>query len=130
MEPIVADEPDYTRSPPPRRVEGAVSAHDLVIADIRRVFPAGAVQHAMVAGMADRRDYGLRKYQVVLHPDNGRDPVRDVLDEVEDEAAYWRNAFSADPKLAEVFGDDYWRCLRTLCRLRSHLIGTVIPEWR
>lgn len=62
-----------TAQPPPVHVPGEPSAHDLVIAD-----------------MAERKAYGLRKYGTLLQLGNGRDHLEDVYEELLDAAAYIR----------------------------------------
>ena|ERR1700761_181639 len=62
-----------TAQPPPVPVPGEPSAHDLVIAD-----------------MAERKAFGLRKYGTLLQLGNGRDHLEDVYEELLDAAAYIR----------------------------------------
>jgi hypothetical protein len=68
----------WTAQPPPVHIPDAPSAHDLVIAD-----------------MADRKAYGLRKHGTILQADNGRDHLRDAYEEALDLVVYLRCAITA-----------------------------------
>jgi hypothetical protein len=91
----VADQPDYTRQPAPVLVEGAVSAHDLVTSDLREWAWPDCTE-AAEAELAERKAYGLDKYGTVLHVDNGRDHLRDALDEALDLSVYLRMILESD----------------------------------
>jgi hypothetical protein len=60
-----------TAQPPPVHVPGAASVHDILIAHVQ-----------------ERKDFGLRKYGTPLQVDNGRDPLKDALEEILDVAVY------------------------------------------
>lgn len=120
----MADEPDYEREgaqPPPVLVPDAVSSHDQVIDDLQLYYGNWPGVTLAARGMADRRAYGLRKYESVLHAGNGRDHLLDALDEVEDLVSYLRTAFEHDPELRHSFWEDYIMELGFLVRLRQFL---------
>lgn len=54
---------------------GLPSMHDLVMQD-----------------MAARKDFGFKKYQALLQPFNGRDPLKDLYEELMDALVYVRQA--------------------------------------
>lgn len=85
----MADLPDYARQRPPLPVDGAVSSHDLVIADLA-TWRAPHLTEPAAQALAERKTYGLDKYGVVLHKDNGRQHDVDAEDEALDLAAYLR----------------------------------------
>ncbi len=114
----MGDIPDYSVQPRPRQVDGAVSAHDLVIEDLLREFPGDTAAELAIDAMRDRKAYGLDKYGVVLHKDNGRDYVKDVDDEVGDLVAYLRVYMHKHPDLVPIFAEDYLAILRFLIRWR------------
>lgn len=117
----MSDTPDYEVQPAPISVEGAVSAHDLVIADLRREFAANPGMPLAVAAMEERKQYGLEKYGTVLHKDNGRDYPKDIDDEVGDLVAYLRIFVEKHPELEPVFRDDYRMLLSLVMKLRLSL---------
>lgn len=85
----MADEPDYTRMPAPVAVEGAVSSHDLAMADLRS-WGAPELTRRAVEWLQARREFGLGKYDTVLHHANTRPHGDDALDEIGDLVAYLR----------------------------------------
>ena len=96
-----------------------MSAHDMVIEDLYREFLGAAGAELAVESMRERRDYGLNKYGVVLHKNNGRDYWKDVDDELGDLVAYLRVFIDKHPQAGSVFGDDYRFLLRLLIRWRT-----------
>lgn len=62
--------------------------HDLVIADWREL--DGAIWPSIIREMQARRDVGLQRYGQPLQAGNGRDALRDLLEEVLDAAVYAR----------------------------------------
>lgn len=120
----MADKPDYEREgaqPPPTKAFGAVSAHDMAVEDLHKFFPHNPGLDLAVAGLERRRDYGREKYGTVLHPDNGRDHLADLLDETEDKVAYFRVTFMQNPDVLPLFWGDYIAECEFLLRLRDYL---------
>lgn len=87
----MSDTPDFDREdrpgtaqPPPVHVPGAPSVHDLVIADL------DVTKHPeLVKLLAERKAFGLRKYQTVLQvEDPSRDATQDLLEELGDAIVY------------------------------------------
>lgn len=97
-------------------VDGAVSAHDLVIEDLRKF--TGDTGPA-IDSMLERRKFGLEKYGSILHADNGRDYAKDIDEEVGDLVAYLRIYIEKYPALKPLFGADYLGILQFLCRFRA-----------
>lgn len=60
---------------PPPKPNNLPSMHDLVMQD-----------------MAARKQFGLDKYKSLLQPFNGRDPLKDLYEEILDAAVYVRQA--------------------------------------
>lgn len=85
----MSDIPDLNVQPMPTKVEGAVSSHDLMVADLHAWGHPEFTFEAVVVTLG-RKDYGLRKYEEVLHRDNDRDHPKDAEDEAVDKAAYLR----------------------------------------
>lgn len=121
----MADRPDYERAngqPPPEHVEDAISAHDLVIEDLEEWATHYGVPRAWVepvqAAMRERKEYGLRKYGEVLHPDNGRAHGVDAEEEALDLCAYLRTWIAQAEQLSaplwRLYQDALWllMCLR------------------
>lgn len=122
----VGDSADYSEQPRPRAAaDGAVSVHDLVIRDLEEMFSGALGLGAAVDAVYDRRMFGLKKYEVILHADNGRDYVKDVDDELCDLAVYLRALMERRGELQQIFGDDYRAVLRLLIRWR-----TAVPMLR
>lgn len=86
--------------------------------DLERLFPEAIGLPRAVDAMAERKAFGLQKYGVVLHSDNGRDYVRDVDDELCDLAVYLRAMTERHPGLQPIFAEDYTAVLRLLLRWR------------
>jgi hypothetical protein len=124
----VADIPDYEVQPAPVDVEGAVSSHDLVIADLEAWGWQDLTEPA-IASTRGRKDYGLAKYDgKILHKDNGRDHAKDAEDEAGDLVVYlrsWMDQHPAEaPQLFEVYQDALWG-LVAITQLRA--TGEVPP---
>lgn len=91
--------------PPPVPQDGQPSAHDLVVHDLltRAVGHSLEIVSAVVADMRERKEMGLRKYNTILQPHNGRDSVVDAYQESLDLMAYLRNELekrSSEPSLS------------------------------
>ncbi|MFA7264916.1 MAG: hypothetical protein WC054_01150 [Candidatus Nanopelagicales bacterium] len=103
----MSDVPDYDVQPRPRVAEDAISAHDLVIEDLQREFPRDTAAELAAEFILSRKQYGLEKYGTVLHSDNGRDYIKDILDEAGDLVSYLRVFLSRHPELVGTFGEFY-----------------------
>jgi hypothetical protein len=115
----VGDVADYTVQPKPIDVEGAISSHDLVIQDLLEAAPMNPECVMLADDFKKRKEYGLRKYGVVLHPDNGRDHVKDAFDEVVDLLVYLRTLMVADDEeMFDVFVEDYRAAVQIALKLR------------
>lgn len=115
----MGDRPDFSVQPPPARSAEAVSAHDLVVSDLLSLFRHVPDVELAVSAVQGRKQYGLRKYGVVLHHANGRDYRLDVEEELLDLVAYLRIFFEKHPDLYPEFDLDYLFLLRFLIRWRS-----------
>jgi hypothetical protein len=63
--------------------------HDLVLADLARYGDDPAARQLRQL-LIDRRDIGLTRYGSLLQSGNGRDPVRDLAEEIADAIVYAR----------------------------------------
>ena len=123
----MGDTPDYDRQPPPRVVANAVSAHDLVRQDVHRQLRDWSSENALSDDLLERRQYGLRKYGVVLHVNNGRDHMQDAYDEVLDLLVYSKMMMAEDSDLADGdFYTDYLHLLQFAGRIRFLLSNRVL----
>lgn len=75
--------------PAPIPEDGAPSAHDLVIEDLREHH--GLHFRLVIEDVRERKAMGLAKYNTILQPNNGRDSLVDAYQEALDLAAYLRN---------------------------------------
>lgn len=71
----MGDTPDYENGQPKPVPNSYSSMHDLVVADVEK-----------------RKQYGLKKYDSLLQPFNGRDFLQDAYEEVHDLIVYLRGA--------------------------------------
>jgi hypothetical protein len=125
----VADTPDYTRvAAPVKAGPDAVSAHDLVIADLQTWHNYDLVGDAQ-AVLCARKRYGLEKYGTVLHADDQRPPDQDAEDEAVDLVVYLRNWMAKAPELREVLEPLYRSARWTLGVLSRLGTGLPAPEW-
>lgn len=98
--------------PLPVPQEGVAGAHDLVMEELRilltrrqtalryagKTKEAEAVRHLLKeieTDLMERRALGLRRYGSLLQPGNGRDPLRDAYEEVQDLVVYFRQLMMA-----------------------------------
>lgn len=94
----MGDIPDYENGEPEPIVNDGESIHDLVILDMRHMdwtqYPINLDTRTgirLVIGlMRNRKQYGLAKYKTVLQAHNGRDPMVDIVEELGDAIAYYR----------------------------------------
>lgn len=92
----MSDVADYTIQPQPEPSD-TPGMHDLVIADITQAWAAtpslvGSDEEKGILGVIEeleaRKEFGLNKYGTLLQANNGRNAVRDALDEALDLAVY------------------------------------------
>lgn len=117
----MGDIADYTDQPKPVSIEDAVSAHDMVVQDLIKYFGGSQGTPEAVEFMFERKEFGLKKYGVVLHKDNGRDYPKDIADEVGDLVAYLRVFLERHVELYERFGGDYLCILRFFVKLMGNM---------
>jgi hypothetical protein len=101
--------------------EGAVGAHDLVLADLKLELGPDWEHTSAAAWLLARKQVGLDTYGTVLAPVNGRDCARDLIEEVTDAVVYARNWMAEG---AEV-GPAYKALLNVFLRLSTE----VGPPW-
>jgi hypothetical protein len=114
----VADEPDYTSQPAPTVVDDAVSSHDMVIKDLEAWGEPELTDEAIKA-VAARKAYGLEKYRVVLHKDNGRDHNLDAEEEALDLCAYLRTWIDEQPGMIALIEPMYRDAMWLLVCIRN-----------
>lgn len=118
----MSEKADYSYQPRPKSSPYANSAHDLAAQDVRGVLGPSHDADLLVSELVQRKAFGLQKYGVILHADNGRDHIRDALDEVVDLLVYLRAAREQSPELFLVLSSHYDNVVRvagTLCGLHD-----------
>lgn len=113
----MGDIADYTDQPRPVSVKHAVSAHDLVMVDLRKFYKHMDGLNSAVEFMQERKDFGLIKYGVVLHADNGRNYPKDIADEAGDLVAYLRVFLERHPEVGDIYWDQYMNVLYFFVKL-------------
>jgi hypothetical protein len=116
------------------------SAHDMVIKDLlsrdlRWDMSYGSARHLrdhVTEGLRQRKELGVKRYGTPLQPDNGRDSLRDLHEELMDATVYCRNRMLEDDAdtlewawLAEIY-EDLVTHLVKVQRLREAAYG---PAW-
>lgn len=125
----MGDKPDYERTVPPQPApEGAISAHDMVISDLMAWHEAELTGPA-VNVMTERKVWGLEKYKVILHKDNGRPHDQDAEDEVADFVVYLRNWIDSRPELREILFPIYRDTLWALVTVSSLRVTGAAPPY-
>lgn len=99
----MADAPDYVNGEPPPVHNFNPSVHDLLVNDVKhrtlgfsRPCP-DYILGQMVDLFRERKAYGLNKYGTPLQAENGRDFVKDGIDEAIDLLAYVRQGLEENP---------------------------------
>lgn len=88
---------DWTKPEPQPVQTGSAAVWPLVIAQLEadgyEFESTVAGQEALLEAFRQRHAYGLRKYGEGLQVENGRNPLRDLLDEALDAVAYSRQNY-------------------------------------
>jgi hypothetical protein len=71
--------------------------HDLLIADLRRVYGESAVIESLCADVEARRQLGIARYGKALQAHNDRDALQDGYDELQDFLVYALQALQEAP---------------------------------
>lgn len=77
--------------PLPLPCPGVEGAHDLLVKDLALAGLPDVLYKEATTRVVDRRDYGLELYGQLLCPDDGRDTLRDAMEEALDLCVYLRN---------------------------------------
>lgn len=100
----MADTPDYVNGEPEPIHNFNPSVHDLLVNDAKHLvmgFGSCRIEdtkrNQMIDLFRERKRYGLNKYGTVLQAENGRDFLRDALDEIVDCLAYVRMGLEENP---------------------------------
>jgi hypothetical protein len=96
---------------------------DFVIADVRS-FLVGKNVERIVKDLADRKEFGIRKYGTPLQAFNGRRPIVDAYQEVLDAANYLKQAYVEAKERGLAYKDieyEYHTVLSVLGSLASML---------
>lgn len=95
--------PDGQRAEDQPLPKPGTGPHDLACADIRIRWGSGRFgsacaddAEAVAAGLEDRKRLGLERYGQLLQANNGRNALRDLLEEVEDATVYCRQVIEED----------------------------------
>ena len=105
--------------PLPVEVPGVAGAHELVIADLLRLFPSAAQSRELLAA---RALVGLRRYGQPLRPFAGRDSRRDAREEAADLVVYLKTMI----REGESADDHYHSALRLLVGLTDGAPAPVL----
>lgn len=89
--------------PLPTPCPGVVGAHDLIVRDLALISLPAPLFDAAVSRVLDRKQVGLDRYGQLLCPDNGRDTLRDALEEALDLCAYLRNLLRLGHQLFDTY---------------------------
>lgn len=105
-------EPDVDTDPQPAPVARGPEVFPVVLKAIDRYGESSGRDVAPLRALVEqRRAFGLEKYKVTLHRDDGRDPVKDATDEVGDLPGYLMRLL-----MLEMF-DEAEDCLRMLAQV-------------
>jgi len=105
----MGDKPDYEHGEPKPISTSGASMHDLVISDI-----------------AERKDFGLKKYDSLLQAYNGRNFLQDLYEELQDAIVYTRGALEEQERAADFFRYLLIGFVRMHDKLYPELVGKVI----
>lgn len=122
----MGDVADYTIQPRPVEVEGAVSSHDLAIADLAS-WEQPEMTLGVIAKLRERKAFGLGKYNVILHKDNARNVRKDALDEAIDLVVYLRTWCDQEPGRGRLLEPLYQDALWIAVVLTAELAGEEPP---
>jgi hypothetical protein len=112
---------DYKQGEPAPLPGVGESIHDLVIADIDKEYPHAWTAQRVALDLEERKKFGLKKYGTVLQAHNGRNAIRDALDEIEDCLVYIKQALTEAPEHErEGLKLTYARALQVAMNLQVH----------
>lgn len=110
----MADTPDYVNGEPEPIHNFNPSVHDLLVNDAKhsalgfvRSGINDYIKQLMIDLFRKRKAYGLNKYGTILQAENGRDFLKDAIEETVDQLAYIRQGLEENPKsqsLKEAYG--------------------------
>ena len=108
--------------PPPKKTD-TPAVWPMIAEDVR----AGKYEthpwwaEALAREMEKRNEFGIQKYGQPVLVDNGRDPLRDALDEALDLCVYTRQQYEQTPKgqMGCRHGDVSWRAARAAAAGRA-----------
>ena len=89
--------------PLPTACPGVVGAHDLMVEDLMLSELSDPLLHEACSRILDRRRVGLERYGQLLCPANGRDTLRDAMEEALDLCAYLRNLLRLGHELHDTY---------------------------
>jgi hypothetical protein len=100
----MSDTPDYVNGEPVPQHNFNPSVHDLLVNDAKHSimgFGSSRVNDFIKQQMVDlfrtRKAYGYNKYGTILQAENGRDFLKDSLEETVDQLAYIRQGLEENP---------------------------------
>lgn len=93
---------DYSHGEPPPKDSTGPGMHDLVIQELM-LGPIDDATLAVVDLMKDRKVFGLKKYNKPLQAFNGRNPLKDLIDELGDALVYARQLWQEKPAARDNF---------------------------
>lgn len=111
----MGDKPDYVNGEPKPVPNDHPSMHDLVAADL-----------------LDRKEYGLRKYDSLLQPFNGRNFLQDIYEEMQDGIVYICGALEEQKAVVENFKKvltGWLTMYNTLFPEEKDSVAVVVTDW-
>jgi hypothetical protein len=89
--------------PLPLQCPGVEGAHDLMIKDLALSVLPDVLFEAAASRVRERKQVGLERYGQLLCPENGRDTLRDAMEEALDLCAYLRNLIRLGHSLQDTY---------------------------
>jgi hypothetical protein len=107
----------HEEQPLPRYCPGVEGAHDLMIRDLGNTssYIPGVLYQATVERIVARKKVGFDRYGQLLCPDDGRDTLRDAMEEALDLCAYLRNLLRLGHKLETTYYAAFGVLLDLVC---------------
>lgn len=109
---------EHVEQPLPLHCPGVIGAHDLMIKDITLVSTHVADDNlwaATIVRIEKRKQIGFDRYGQLLCPDDGRDTLRDAMEEALDLCAYMRNLLRLGHDLRRAYDAAFGVLLDLVC---------------
>lgn len=96
---------EHEEQPLPLHCPGVEGAHDMMLRDLVYISSpfSDSLRNSIVNIIVDRKKVGFGRYGQLLCPDDGRDTLRDALEEALDLCAYLRNLLRLGHNLEKTY---------------------------